>query len=184
MGNFSAVLSCYLGVHVGRLFLRLPAIKGRATREDARTLFRLLTPMLIEAVLWVLLGTLLHFIGNPINKNLWSPSFAIFMSGCCYGFLVLFYLAIDVLHLGWPLLPFTYMGMNSIVLYVGSEVMPPVLQMIFYGDPKKNMWEAFRRNIYMWNDEPVAGFLWSLNICCWWLIVGWILHYNGIFVKL
>jgi len=79
--------------------------------------------------------TALFFIGNtllalglicnvwlPINKKLWTSSFALFMAGLAFLLLAMFLYLVD--HLGYhrPFQPFVIMGMNAIAVYMLSEL--------------------------------------------------------------
>ena len=57
----------------------------------------------------------------PINKNLWSVSFIFLLSGGAFILLTLIYILVDY-YKWWSGNPFIYVGMNSIVVYMGSEL--------------------------------------------------------------
>jgi len=57
----------------------------------------------------------------PINKNLWSPSYIFATGSMAYILLCFMYVIIDVMH-WWTGVPFTFAGMNAILLYCGHEV--------------------------------------------------------------
>jgi predicted acyltransferase len=80
--------------------------------------------------------TILFFIGNtllaiglicdvwlPINKKLWTSSFALFMAGLSSILLAMFLYLVD--HRGYRRLfqPFVIMGMNAIAIYMLSELL-------------------------------------------------------------
>ncbi len=58
----------------------------------------------------------------PINKNLWTSSFVLWVGGWSFLFLALFYYVIDVR--GWSRWAFFFVviGMNSITIYVGQGI--------------------------------------------------------------
>jgi predicted acyltransferase len=58
----------------------------------------------------------------PINKNLWTSSFVLAAGGCSTLMLALFYWLIDIQ--GWKAWAFPLMliGMNSITIYLGQEI--------------------------------------------------------------
>lgn len=58
----------------------------------------------------------------PINKNLWSVSFIFVTGGMAFLLLTFCYVTVDVLR-WWNGAPFCYPGMNSILVYVGSEIL-------------------------------------------------------------
>ncbi len=59
----------------------------------------------------------------PINKKLWTSSFAIFMAGLAFVLLAMFLYLVD--HLGYQRLvqPFVILGMNAITIYMLSELL-------------------------------------------------------------
>jgi heparan-alpha-glucosaminide N-acetyltransferase len=58
----------------------------------------------------------------PLNKNLWSPSFIVIMAGTGNLMLATHYALIDYFRV-WNGLPFRWVGMNSILVYAGSEIL-------------------------------------------------------------
>jgi predicted acyltransferase len=59
----------------------------------------------------------------PINKNLWTSSYAMFTAGCALVCLAICYWVVDVnLHRGWWTRPFIIFGRNAIAGYVISEL--------------------------------------------------------------
>jgi predicted acyltransferase len=59
----------------------------------------------------------------PLVKRIWTPSWAVFSSGCTFWMLAGFYLVIDVW--GWRrwALPLVVVGMNSIAMYCMAQLM-------------------------------------------------------------
>jgi len=91
---------------------------------------------LSERVTWLfLIGNILIGIGLicdiwlPINKKLWTSSFAIFMAGLDSVLLAGFLWIVD--HLGYQrfVKPFAIIGMNAITLYLTSEFGAEILDM-------------------------------------------------------
>ena len=72
--------------------------------------------LLLAGLVGLGLGLLWHR-DFPINKNLWSSSFAVFAAGWSCLFLAAFYLVVEVL--GWKkwAWPFVIIGSNSILVY-------------------------------------------------------------------
>ena len=66
----------------------------------------------------------------PINKNLWTSSYAVFMAGGAAVVMAIFYWFIDVRgYRRWPT-PFVIYGMNAIVLFVLAGVVGRLLNLI------------------------------------------------------
>jgi heparan-alpha-glucosaminide N-acetyltransferase len=72
----------------------------------------------------LIVGCLLHAFGVcPLVKRIWTPSWTLYSTGLTLLMLATFYWAIDVL--GWRAIafPLTVAGMNSIALYIMSQLM-------------------------------------------------------------
>lgn len=115
LGIFTASVLTYLGLMSGRVLLHYK------THRD-----RLLIFSIAGFVLLLITGLLCGFSQNdgliPVNKNLWSISFITVTSGFGLIGLSLCYIPIDVYHL-WTGAPFIYLGMNSILIYVGHGIL-------------------------------------------------------------
>ena len=76
----------------------------------------------------------------PINKKLWTSSFALFMAGLDFVLLASFIWLID--HLGYQryVKPLFIMGMNAIAVYMASELVEETLGWIHVGDISLRSW--------------------------------------------
>lgn len=122
VSTLPAIGSTLLGVLAGRWLLTAPA--------GTRTSFRLVA----AGVGGLVLGKILDDGLMPINKNLWTPSFAVFMTGWSLVAFGLFHAAMD----GAPservrtfarrvLLPLTIYGMNALFLFALSGLVARIL---------------------------------------------------------
>ncbi|CAF3119115.1 unnamed protein product [Rotaria socialis] len=114
LGILTGILLCYLGVQAGHSFAHSTRIR------------RVCAHWLTFGFVCGSIGLLLSKGGNsdswiPINKNLWSLSFVLILAGLAFLILTIFYLLIDVCK-WFTGEPFLWLGMNSIVIYVGHEV--------------------------------------------------------------
>jgi predicted acyltransferase len=91
---------------------------GRLTRR-ARSPEELLRPLAAGAAGFVGAGLLLATV-VPLNKHLWTPSFAVLTVGTSLGVLALFVWLIDVRGLRRPTRPLVHLGANPIVVYALS----------------------------------------------------------------
>jgi predicted acyltransferase len=71
----------------------------------------------------------------PINKKLWTSSFAVFMAGLDFVLFAGFTWVVD--GLGWKraLTPFVILGMNAIVVYMVSELLDAALWTLRVREP-------------------------------------------------
>jgi predicted acyltransferase len=71
----------------------------------------------------------------PINKNMWTSSYALLMGGLALICFAPFYWAVDVKgRAGWTT-PLRIFGMNAITLYVLSELLATLLEVITLSGP-------------------------------------------------
>lgn len=114
LGSFHSILIVFLGLQAGKIFLYY-----ETTRDK-----------IVRFISWcALLGTISAILTKcsqydgwiPVNKNLWSTSFVTTLSCFAFAILCAMYIIIDVKKL-WSGVPFYFVGMNSIFIYVGHEV--------------------------------------------------------------
>ena len=105
LSTLPAIASCLLGVFAGVL---LKSSKGEYLKVAA---------LILAGALGVGLGWLWGF-QFPIIKKLWTSSFVLMAAGYSSILLGLFYLVVDVWKLkGWAI-PFIWIGMNPITIYM------------------------------------------------------------------
>ena len=105
----------------------LPAIGSTLLGIIAGHVLRLNLPLalrrrrlLITGALLIALGLLMN-VWLPINKKLWTDSFATFMAGLDFAVLALFIWLADEHSYGRYLKPFLITGKNAIAIYLASE---------------------------------------------------------------
>jgi predicted acyltransferase len=114
----------------------------------------------------------------PINKKLWTSTFAVFMAGLDFVLLAGFAWLVD--GLGWtrPVRPFVILGMNSIAIYVASEFLDQILWMAHV-----------RRPIYEHLFVPIASpynasVLYALAYVGVMFVLAWVMYRRGWFVRI
>jgi len=140
VSTLPAAATMLFGVLTGHS-LRGPA--ARSSRSGA---------MAIAGVVFLVLGLALDTAFIPINKNLWTPSYAVFMTGWAL-------LALALLHAFTDestapvrdrarrfVLPLTIFGMNALFLFAFSGLVARLLGAIHLGDltAKARIYEPFR----------------------------------------
>jgi len=113
----------------------------------------------------------------PINKNLWTSTFAMFMAGLdCILFAGFLWLADGRPRLGPLFKPLTIMGMNAIAVYMSSELIDITLQKIPMGaGVSLRVWLYQSLFEPMLRDAQVTSFLYALAYTllhfglAWWL---------------
>jgi len=114
VSTIPAIATALLGIMAGHI-LRLK-----------RTLAERTTWLFLAGSLLLTAG-LICDIWLPINKKLWTSSFALFMAGLDFQVFAIFLWLMD--GMGWkrPAKPLVILGMNAIAVYMASELLDQVL---------------------------------------------------------
>lgn len=119
----------YLGIHDPEGWLvkisatataLMGALTGTLIKSEKMHGFTKIGYLLIAAGVLLNLSLMIN-IFYPINKNLWTGSFALHAAGWSVLLLTIFYLIIDVLDFKKWAFFFVVIGMNSITVYLGSS---------------------------------------------------------------
>ena len=87
-------------------------------KAEQRTLY-----LFFGGIALVILGLLINPF-FPINKNLWTSSFALLTGGLSSMLLATFYWIVDIRGHQIPAFPFMVIGMNSIFIYFAVRFIP------------------------------------------------------------
>jgi len=123
----------------------------------------------------------------PINKNLWTSTFSIFMAGVALLTLGFFHWFIDVAGFSrWPK-PLIILGLNPIAIYVLSEVIDTALRSMNLAMSKGH---EITCQLFLFNsfcipvgEVKTASMLYALGILIGMYLVAWILWRRRIFIK-
>ncbi|XP_072384801.1 heparan-alpha-glucosaminide N-acetyltransferase-like [Diabrotica undecimpunctata] len=114
VGCLTTIFHIFLGVQGGMILISYKSHSQRLLRW----LFWAVIPGMIG-------GALCGFSKEdgfiPVNKNLWSLSFVLVTTCFSFFMLSLFYLLVDAKK-WWSGKPFTFVGQNAILLYIGHEM--------------------------------------------------------------
>ena len=126
VSTLPAVCSLLAGVLCGRWLLRQPA--------SYKTSLRLLA----SGAAVFLLGEALGHGFMPINKNLWTPSYFVLMTGLALIALAFFHATMDAATWGRrAFLPLTIYGMNALFIFAFSGL---VARLLILGDTKRGLY--------------------------------------------
>ena len=114
LGILTGTILCYLGVQAGHSFVYSGSVR------------RVCAHWFISGLFCGCLGLLLSNGARsdswiPINKNLWSLSFILILASLAFLILTILYLLVDI-YKWFTGEPWLWLGMNSIVLYVGHDI--------------------------------------------------------------
>ncbi|HUQ28788.1 MAG TPA: heparan-alpha-glucosaminide N-acetyltransferase domain-containing protein [Usitatibacter sp.] len=92
--------------------------------------------MALAGATLLVLGLAMDSVFMPINKNLWTPSYAVFMAGWSLVTLAIFRALLDEAPAGWrdraraACLPLTIFGMNALFLFAFSGLLARALTVV------------------------------------------------------
>lgn len=110
VSTLGAIPTALLGIFTGNL------LRGTAADKKKATVVKMVIAgvvLLVAAQLWNLVF--------PINKNLWTSSFALHCGGLSVLLMALFYYIIDILQYKKWAFFFKVIGMNSILIYMSGQ---------------------------------------------------------------
>jgi predicted acyltransferase len=113
----------------------------------------------------------------PINKKLWTTSFALFMAGLDFVLLAGFAWVVD--GLGWrkPVRPFVILGMNAIAIYMISELLLGAMDALGWKAP---VYEA----VFAPLASPInASLLFAVAYTLLMFVIAWAMYKRGVFLK-
>ena len=175
------------------IFSTLPAI--------ATTLFGVLTGHLLRSrrskedkvILMFAAGDVLLLAGLvmdnwlPINKNMWTSSYAVFMAGLAMNILALLYWIIDTKGYGRWAKPFAIYGLNAITMFVLAGLFGRLGWLIKLHDASGNV-ITLKTWYYQLLFTPIAGpmiasFLHSLAYVAGLYLIAWIMYKKNWIIK-
>lgn len=110
----------------------------------------------------------------PINKKLWTSSYAMFTVGLALVLLAACFELIEVRKYHRWSYPAQVLGLNSILIYVSSELMIKLLEKthIGIGNNAPSTYQWMEQHLFLsWADPITAGFLFALSVLfLWWLV--------------
>jgi predicted acyltransferase len=113
----------------------------------------------------------------PINKNLWTSSYAVFTAGCASVLLAFFIWIIDIRGVKTWAMPFVVFGVNPLIAFLGSGMMARMF----------GIWGVQRTTYREWFKpffEPhLASLLWALAFVALWLAILAVLYRRNIVLK-
>jgi predicted acyltransferase len=169
LSTLPAIGTCIFGVLAGML------LQASKTREE-KTAWMFTGG---AALLWA--GQLFNLV-FPINKEIWTSSYTVFMAGMAMTCFACCYWLVDIQ--GWKKFPrpFAIYGMNAITVFVLSGMLGRLAVEIRVGESALKTW-LFKNSFGMIPDPRLASLCWALM---WVLLlygVAWAMHRRKWFVR-
>ena len=143
-----------------------------------------------------IIGTILIFFGLiwdiifPINKSLWTSSYVLYTTGLATVVLTVLYYTIDIANYKKGFKPFLIWGVNPMIVFFSSQIIPQALVMIEFQNPHNPSEKINLLNyLYTFGIAPffsnpmtasLAGALVYVGI---WTFILWIFYKNKLIFK-
>ncbi|MBK0369128.1 acyltransferase family protein [Flavobacterium agrisoli] len=126
----------------------------------------------------------------PINKSLWTSSYVLYTAGLATLILSLLYALIDIKNFKRGLKPFLVWGVNPMIVFFASQIIPQALSIILIANPNNKSENItlygyyYEFGIVPYFKNPLNASLASAIVyAVFWTLVLWILYQNKWFIK-
>jgi predicted acyltransferase len=175
LGTLPAIATTLIGVFAGHWVRKAPSAR------------RCVIGLLAGGAANVLLGEIWN-VWFPINKNLWTSSFAVFSAGvAALAFAFCFWL-VDIRGLRRWAVPFVIYGTNPILAYGLSSLMTKLLALIHVSSANG---QSVTLQLYLFDrlfvplfPTHLASLMYAIAYTLLWFIVMLALYRRGVFVKI
>ncbi len=130
-------------------------------------------------------GGLIWNIAFPINKSLWSSSYVLYTTGLATTCLALLYYIIDIAEYKKGFKLFVIWGVNPMIVFFASQIIPQALTMIRFQNPhnpeeQTNLLDyLYRFGIAPFFSNPMSASLaGALTYVAIWTFILWIFYRN------
>jgi predicted acyltransferase len=174
MSTLPAIGTTLMGIFTGRWLL------SDHTKEEK-------TAWMFVAGNALLLAGVILDVWLPINKNLWTPSYSVFMAGWALICLAVFYWLIDVKgYVAWSK-PFQMYGVNAIAVFVLSGLVGRLIVLIKVSQPDGSLLSLQQwifQSIFLPVASPInASLLYAIFFNLVMFAVVWFLWVKKIVIK-
>lgn len=172
-----AIATGIIGMFIGQLLNRnLPKL------EIAKKLGIYGAILVVIALVWNIIF--------PINKSLWTSSFVLYTGGLAILCLTVFYYIIDISNYKKWTKIFLFWGVNPMIVFFLSEIIPQAFQMISFQNPKIPT-EQINLLDYLYsfgvqpffNNPMTASLVFALIYVGFWTILLWYFYKNKMIFK-
>jgi len=174
LGSFPALITMLMGLLTG-VYLR-----------TARPAYETLTHLYFYGSLCMAAG-ITWGLWFPINQHLWTSSLVLFMGGMALVFLATCYYIVDTKTITWWTLPCLIFGVNSLAVWVFSQLGMKTLMAIDITGPDGaavSLWKAGGDRLATYLGPLNGSLAFAILYVLFWLGVMGILYRQRIFIKL
>jgi predicted acyltransferase len=184
LGTLPAIATGLFGALTGHW------LRGQRDRRDT------LIGLFLFGFLGIVVGRAWGYV-FPLNKYLWTSSFAVFTAGYALMFLAFWYWLSDVKQAKavW-VLPCIWLGMNPLLAYCGAQIGSLALGALYVGTPTQHthlidliltaifgaQWNVAGQN--SWQDPRWPSLYWALLYVAFWTLLTGLFYRRRIFLKI
>ncbi|KAL9233314.1 hypothetical protein vseg_008332 [Gypsophila vaccaria] len=178
LSSISAILSTTFGVHYGHVLIHIKDHAGR------------LKHWVSLGLVLLIFGIVFHFTNAiPLNKQLYSLSYVCVTSGAAALVFSFFYSLVDILDVKFLFLPFKWIGMNAMLVYVlaAEGIFAGFINGWYYDDPHNTLVYWIQKHVFVgvWHSRKVGILLYVIFAeILFWAVIAGILHQLKMYWKL
>jgi len=175
LSTLPAIATCIIGVMIGSF------LKDSKASLESRINVLFFVGLLLTAIGWV------WGFWFPINKPIWTSSYAVFTSGMAILFLACCMWVIDLKFYARWSYPFKVFGVNALALYFASSILTRIMLAIKFEGPEGKIIHS-QRWLYDSFFKPLASpmdssLLFAIVYLLFWYLLMWALFKKKIFIK-
>ncbi|MEO8533586.1 MAG: DUF5009 domain-containing protein [Flavobacterium sp.] len=179
-GILSTIPSIVNGI-IGLLIGQLLQLKVAKT-EIAKKMILIGIALIIGGLLWNIVF--------PINKSIWTSSYVLYTTGLATTVLSILYYIIDIAEYKKGFKLFLIWGVNPMIVFFASQIIPQALVMIQFENPHKTG-EQINLLSYLYgygiaplfSNPMMASFAGALVYVAIWTFILWIFYKNKLIFK-
>ncbi|GLT42606.1 hypothetical protein SLA2020_165970 [Shorea laevis] len=175
LSSLMAVLTCFMGLHFGHILLLF--------KEQMQNILLWFT----TSFLLLVSGYILHVLGIPFSKPLYTLSYMCITAGASGLLLTIIFYIVDVKHFRRPTSLLQWVGMNALIIYAlaACEIFPAVVQGFYWRSPENNLVDATQSLLQtMLHSKKWGTLLFVMLEILFWCLVAGFLHVKGIYIRL
>lgn len=177
LSTLPSIVNGIIGLLIGQILMREISKTQKATK------------MAITGIALIITGLLWNIV-FPINKSIWTSSYVLYTTGLAATFLSILYYVIDIADYKKGFKPFLIWGVNPMIVFFTSQIIPQALVMIEFQNPH-NPEEKINLLSYLYGfgiapffiNPMTASLAGALVYVCIWTFILWIFYKNKLIFK-
>lgn len=177
LSTFPSIVNGIIGLLIGQL-LQLKVAKIEITKR-----------MVLVGIALIIAGLLWNIV-FPINKSIWTSSYVLYTTGLATTVLAILYYIIDIAAYKKGFKLFLIWGVNPMIVFFASQIIPQALVMIQFENPH-TAGEQINLLSYLYgygiapffSNPMMASFAGALVYVAIWTFILWIFYKNKLIFK-